>query len=156
MTLESVQFKVAGKDHGEAIKAGQAFTIRLNTAELVNGRVVLTAVAKDTVGNIKTSAPVAVTVTNAAPTIHITSPAAADITGVYFALTAEVTVGAGMSVKSVQFLVDDSPAGGHLTEAPYTVHDYQFSIGGHMITARVTDSGGNSAVDELEVDVTAP
>ena len=64
--VQSVQFRVDGNDVGTA-DTSNPYSISLNTTTLSNGAHTLTAVARDTAGNTRTSAGVAVTVDNAAP-----------------------------------------------------------------------------------------
>ena len=82
---------------------------------MANGTHNVTAVARDAAGNVTTSAPVSITVSNAAPdtvapTVSVTAPAAgATVSGsVSLAATAADNVG----VAGVQFKVDGTNVGG--------------------------------------------
>jgi hypothetical protein len=64
--VASVQFQLDGADLG-APDTTEPFSTSWNTAMVLNGSHTLKAVARDTAGNSKTSSPVTVTVSNAAP-----------------------------------------------------------------------------------------
>jgi len=147
--LDTVQFKIAGKDYEKPVKANPsqtAYAVNANAAELNNGNVVITAVATDTVGNSKTSDPVTVTINNPPPTITVqTLPH----TGAYASFLATSSAGAGMTLKGVQFKVDGTDVGGLLRNTPFMLADYQFSPGNHTIVATAQDTAGNSASAEV-------
>lgn len=146
MALENVQFKIAGFDKGPPLTF--PYTMTVNVSELKNGDLLMTAVAKDTAGNMTTSAPVKVKVDNPLPSIAITSPAAG-ASGTYFVLAADAQPGANMTLRSVQFSVDDTPTGGLLTDAPFQLDEIQLYPGDHTITATVKDKAWNETTSAV-------
>jgi hypothetical protein len=151
MTLASVEFKIGGKDSGVSLDKAP-FKVTVDASLLKNGNVGLQAVAKDTAGNMATSATVTVTVKNEVPTVVITGPAS-PATGTYFMLSADVTAGAGMTIDTVQFLVDEGPVGEKLKAAPYQVLEVQLDPGEHVITVVAVDKAGNTTKENATIDV---
>ena len=90
------------------------YGVSWNTTTVANGAHTLTARARDAAGNTTTSAPVTVTVANAAadttpPTVAITAPATnATVSGT---VTLNATATDNVGVAGVQFLVDNNRAG---------------------------------------------
>ena len=82
-----------------------------NTAPIASGDHTLTAVARDAAGHQTTSAAVSVTVTNdtTAPTVRVTSPAAAS--SVSATVTVSATAADDVGVAGVQFLLDGATLG---------------------------------------------
>ncbi len=153
MTLESVQFKINGNDYGKPISATPSqsvYTVTANTAGLRNGNVPIVAVAKDTAGNITSSAPVTVKVANAPPTISFLPPS---LSGSYVSVVANATPGAGMTLQGVKFVIDDAPVGRLVTARPFMLVEYQLLPGVHTIIATVLDTAGNSASTSTTVTV---
>src|SRR5688572_12352238 len=74
LTLVGVQFKIDGVNLG-AEDTTAPFSIPWNTAQSSNGPHTLTAVARDLLGGLSTSAPVTVAVDNAPPTARINQAA---------------------------------------------------------------------------------
>src|SRR5258706_3095795 len=79
LTVVGVQFKLDGVNLG-AEDANSPYQVRWDSAAGANGSHTLTAVARDTAGKTYTSAPVTVTVNNAAPdttppSVSISAPA---------------------------------------------------------------------------------
>lgn len=110
------------------------------------GNHTLTAIATDNLGATTTSAAVSITVSaNAPPTVSITSPAsgASFASGTPVAVTATAT-DAGGSVTKVDFYVDGTFAAS-VTSAPYTTTLSTLAVGGHTLTAVVTDNLGATA-----------
>ena len=151
MTLDSVQLSIGGTSREPALKVSP-FTMTLNVTELKNGSLTIIATAKDTVGNSTTSDPVAITVANPLPTIQITSPAAGP-SGEFVIVSADAQPGAGMTLQSVQFVIDETATGRLLTAAPYQLDEIHLTPGGHTIKATVKDTMGNSATSAA-VDIT--
>lgn len=91
-----------------ASDTSSAFSMNLNSTSLTSGAHILYAVATDTAGNHTTSASVAVSVDNTAPTVSITSPAnGAQVlknTNVNIAATASDNIG----VIKVEFYVNNT------------------------------------------------
>jgi len=69
-TVAGVQFKLDGSNLG-AEDTGPPYTFTWDTLTATNGAHTLTAVARDAAGNMTTSAPVAVTVSNTAPSGNV-------------------------------------------------------------------------------------
>ncbi len=80
------------------------------------------------------------------PTVSMTSPNA----GATLAGTATVSANASdnIGVASVQFLMDGAQVGATLTGTPYSLNfdTTAFTNGSHTLTARATDSAGNSTI----------
>lgn len=119
------------------------------------GAVNLTAVATQTGSVTTTSAAVAVTVNGAAPTIAITSPAAAASVPVNTAttITATATASTGATISQVVFFAAGVQIGSAVTTAPYSIAWTPSATGVVSLTARVTDSTGQS-VTSSAVSVT--
>src|SRR5581483_5867224 len=98
------------------------YSVSWDTTPLGNGVHHLSAVARDTSGNFKTSSAVAVTVDNpdtVNPTVSMTAPVdGATINGLV-SLSADASDDVG--VVGVQFLVDGVPFGAEDVAAPYSV-----------------------------------
>jgi hypothetical protein len=107
----------------------------------------LTAVARDTAGNVTTSAAVAVNVANdtTVPTVAITSPAPGAALSNTVTVIADATDNVGVS--SVQFFVDGAALGPEVTAAPYSAswNTRTVSGGAHTLTAVARDNAGNTA-----------
>lgn len=112
-----------------------------------DGAYTIAARARDTKGNVSTSAAVAVTVKLPAepgdttgPTVAITAPAnGATITG-----PAKITASASdaSGVAGVQFLINGQPAGAEDTAAPFE-YNWTPQNGSYTLTARARDAKGN-------------
>jgi hypothetical protein len=77
VAVAGVQFQIDGANAGAEVNTAP-FTTSIDTTTLPDGNHVLTAIARDTSNNTATSAPVSVTVNNAAPSIptliqHVTT-----------------------------------------------------------------------------------
>src|SRR5262249_54249886 len=125
------------------------YSIPWNTASAGNGTHALTATARDTSGNLFTSAPVSVTVFNPdtfPPTVSITAPASgAAVAGTAVTVTADATDNNG--VVGVQFLLDGASLGTEQTTAPYSIswNASTSTNGSHALSARARDAAGNTA-----------
>jgi hypothetical protein len=85
--------------------------------------------------------------TTTPPTVSLTSPAAGTHVSGTLALSASASATTPASVSSVQFLLDGQPLGSPVTTPPYS---YQWTVGStapgnHLLSARATDSDGNTA-----------
>jgi hypothetical protein len=155
MTLRSVQFKIAGADHG-VVPAPGPYTMEVDALHLKNGLLRVTAIATDTSGNQTTSAPVEITVKNPTPAITITSPVAGPV-GPYIVLAADAQAGAGMTLKSVQFMMNEALIGRVLTAAPYVSDEIEPDPNEYTITAKAIDTAGNVVVSApVVVEVQGP
>ena len=72
--VQDVQFRVDGANVGAA-DTSSPYSLSLNTTTLSNGTHTLSAVARDTAGNTRTSSNVSITVDNQLPAVAITAPA---------------------------------------------------------------------------------
>lgn len=135
-----------------------SFTASLN---LSNGSHVISATAKDFVGN-QTTASITVTVTppNTPPTVTVTSPAnGAQVSDLIVPITASASD--DVSVSFVEFYADGVLVGTD-DVAPYTASWNTAGIAmgsSHTLMAKAYDSQGASATDQVTVtvvDITAP
>jgi hypothetical protein len=153
MTLETVQFKLNGNDYGGPINADPSqsvYTVTANAALLRNGDVPIVAIAKDTAGNMTSSAPIRVQVANAPPTISLPTPSRS---GGYVSVLAIATPGVGMTLQGVKFVIDEAPVGRLVTARPFMLVEYQLSPGDHTIVATALDTAGNSVSTSTTVTV---
>jgi ELWxxDGT repeat protein len=134
------------------------YTLEWNTVGVREGGHLLTARAFDNVGNVSTSAEVAVTVDNTAPAVALSTPAQnALIRGiVLLGANASDTLG----VARVEFYVDGTLLDTDAT-APYELSWNSASIadGAHLLMAKAYDLAGNSSSSTevtVTVDNTAP
>jgi hypothetical protein len=141
----------------EVTVAPYRVTVQTNASQ--NGTVTLTAVARDTSGNTKTSAPVTITVNNpvadtTSPTVAFTAP------GVTVAGTVSVTATASdnVGVAGVRFKLDGNNLGSEDTVAPYSVswNTTTVSNGPHVLTATARDAAGNTTTVTRNVTVLNP
>ena len=119
------------------------YAMSWNTANTTGGAHTLTVKAMDDAGNVTTSAAVAVTVDNTAPTAALSAPAhTAYVRGtVAFSATASDNQG----VARVEFYAEDTLIGTD-TSAPYEVSWNSVSLadGYYTLRAKAYDSAGNS------------
>jgi len=135
------------------------YRVTLQTTALPNGTVTLTAVARDTSGNTKTSLPVTITVNNPvadtiSPSIAFTAPGATAAGTVNVAVSASDNVG----VVGVRFKLDGNNLGAEDTVAPYGIswNTTTVSNGAHVLTATARDAAGNSTTVTRNVTVLNP
>ncbi|MEO8483553.1 MAG: Ig-like domain-containing protein [Acidobacteriota bacterium] len=147
--LSALQFQVSGSDVGSAITSGVCAT-SWDTRTVGDGVRTITAVGRDSVGNLVTSLPVLVTVLNAAsdttdPTVSVSSPATGATVSGSVVMTAAATDNTG--IAGVWFTVDDAIVGVEDALAPYqaTWSTAGTSNGPHTIVAYARDPAGNSA-----------
>ncbi|HMC78494.1 MAG TPA: Ig-like domain-containing protein, partial [Vicinamibacterales bacterium] len=154
IAVAGVQFMLDGAPLG-AEDTAAPYELAWDTAPMANGAYMLTAVARDAAGNAATSAAVSVTVTNdaTAPTVKITSPAAAS--SVSATTTVIATAADDLGVAGVQFLLDGAPLGAEATTAPYELAWDTATVanGAHTLTAVARDAAGQ-ATTSLAVSVT--
>jgi hypothetical protein len=142
--VAGVQFRLDDADLG-AEDLAAPYAMSWDTLGAGDGSHTLTAVARDAAGNRTTSAPITVTVDNAAPTVTVTAPAGgAPLTGV-IAVNADASDNG--AVAGVQFLLDGAPLGAEDTGAPYSTpwDTTAAANGSHTLTARARDAAGNTA-----------
>jgi hypothetical protein len=144
--IASVQYFANGVSLGFG-STSSPYTLSWNTFPLSNGSYTLLATAADTSGNLKTSDPVIVNVSNVRtdttpPTVAITAPAAGTVSG-----TVNITANASdnVAVANVQYQLDGANLGSALTSSPYTYawNTNGTSNGSHVLTAVAADTSGN-------------
>lgn len=106
----------------------------------------LTAVARDTAGNVTTSTAVTVTVFNdtTPPAVSLTSPASgATVSGT---ITVTASASDDVGVVGVQFRLDGAPLGAEDTTNPYAISwdTTSASNGSHTLTAVARDGAGHT------------
>ena len=144
VAVAGVQFMVDGAAIG-AEDTAAPYSADWNTNTASNGTHTLTAIARDTVGNLTTSVAVSVTVSNdtTPPTVAITAPPG----GASVDATVVVTAGASdnVGVAGVQFLLDGAMLGIEDTVEPYSIEwdTRTASNGAHALTAVARDAAGN-------------
>ena len=118
------------------------------------GNHLLTAIAQDQLGRRVTSSPMGITVvSDAAPTISITSPAY----GTAFTAPATIVLNATATdsdgtVALVEFFADDTLIG-TASSSPYSLTWSNVGVGSYLLTARATDNLG-AVTTSSPVDVT--
>jgi len=141
-----VQFKVDGALLG-AEDTAAPYELTWNTTTATNGAHTLTAVVRDTAGHQATATSVSVTVTNdtMAPTVALTSPAAAST--VSGTVTVAATASDDVGVVSVEFVLDGAPLGAADLAAPYQLAWPTATVtnGTHTLTAVARDASGKQA-----------
>ena len=145
VAVAGVRFALDGVNSGtEDLTA--PYALSWNTTTVPNGSHTLTAIARDSSGNLKTSAAVTVTVANGDttnPTVSITSPVSgASVTG---SITITATAADTVAVSGVRFLLDGVSLGAEDLTAPYTQawNSTTATNGSHALTAIARDSSGN-------------
>ncbi len=155
--VAGVQFKVDGTDIG-AEDTTAPYSVSWNTASVLNGNHILTAVARDAAGNTATSADVTATVSNSLtqgdtqpPFVKITMPLdGAKIVDSRQKVRANATDNIG--VTKVVFHIDGVLLATD-TKAPYVVtwQNSKAAAGSHTIKATAYDATGNSASHQITV-----
>jgi Domain of unknown function (DUF4082)/Bacterial Ig domain len=151
--VAGVQFKLDGVNLG-AEDTTSPYSVSWNSTLTSNGSHTLTAVARDLVGNVTTSAPIVVTLSNVdvvPPTATVTSPLnTATVSGSALLLSATATDNQG--VANVQFIVDGSNYGPLLTSPPYQVtwNTTAFANNStHTIQVRANDTANNPGTSPI-------
>lgn len=148
--VTGVQLLVDGAALG-AEDTAAPYSVSWNTATTSNGSHTLTVRARDAAGNVSTSTPVTVTVSNAppapdttAPSVAITSPSeGATVSGT---ITVAADASDNVRVARVVFSVNDRIVAVQET-APYAFAWDTTTLfdGVHTLTAKAWDASGNSA-----------
>jgi Domain of unknown function (DUF4082)/Bacterial Ig domain len=144
--IAGVQFKIDGASLG-AEDTTSPYSISWNSNLTSNGTHTLTAVARDSAGNLTTSAPVSVTVFNVdttPPTVSISAPVNTGTVRGAVSVTAAAADNQG--VIGVQFLVDGATYGAEVMSPPYTISwDTTGLVNNstHTVSARARDGSGN-------------
>ena len=144
--VASVQFLV----NGIALGIDTTFPYNFSWTPAGIGPAVLTAVARDALGNEVPSPGVAVTVvprSGSSPTVALTAPAAGASVpvGTATTLTAAAADPDG-SVASVQFFANGVALAAPDAAFPFTFDFIPTSPGNYLLTAQAIDNGGNVAV----------
>jgi subtilisin family serine protease len=151
----SVEFLLDGAPLGAADLAAP-YQVMWPTATAANGTHTITAVARDAMGHATTATSISVTVANdsTAPTVVLTSPAAASIVDDEWEMVA-ATASDNVGVVSVEFLVDGTPLGAADLFAPYSVwwRAKDSGDGVHTLTAVARDAAGNATSTTVSVVV---
>ena len=143
-SVAGVQFKLDGANLG-AEDTAAPYSTSWNTTAASSGSHSLTAVARDSAGNITTSTAVVVTVDNSGPTVALTAPQnGATVNGT---VTVTATASDSGSIGGVQFKLDGANLGAEDTTAPYAVdwNTTTATSGSHTLTAVARDGTGNTA-----------
>jgi hypothetical protein len=148
MAVASVQFQVDGQILGGPVTTAP-YSVNWDSTTATNTTHQLTAIVKDTAGNVSTSAPVLVTVSNVdstPPTVSMTTPA----NGASVRQTVAVSASAAdnVAVAGVQFYLDGNPLGAEDTTVPYSVtwDTTTAADGSHTLSAVAWDTSGNRSV----------
>jgi hypothetical protein len=116
LALAGVQFKLDGVNLGLE-KTFPPFSLRWDATTTSSNAHVLTAVARDSAGNITTSTPVTVIVDNTQPDVSLSAPANGQIVGGPNVLIS-ATASDNDVVAGVQLRIDGNNLGSELTSAP--------------------------------------
>lgn len=153
--VAGVQFQIDGINYGPPITTAP-YSEPWDTTTATTGTHTITAIATDTSGNTA-SANIKVTVNQnidtTLPTVAITAPAN---NGNYAGtLTLSANASDNVAVASVQFFVDSTSVGSPTTTAPYQVtwDSSKVADGTHTITAKATDTSGNTATSSVTVRI---
>lgn len=147
--VAGVQFKVDGVNIG-AEDMTSPYSVLWDTVGVTEGDHAITAVARDSAGNIQTSSSVVVTVTapvvtdTTKPTVSITSPSSNSTVSGSVSVTASATDNVG--VVGVQFKLDGTDLLSEDNSSPYSVtwNTDAVADGSHVLTAVARDAAGNT------------
>jgi hypothetical protein len=146
--VAGVQFLVDNTAIGVADPTSP-YSVSWNSASVINGTHTVTARATDTSGNAAVSAPITFTINNvladtSTPSVSLSVPGGT-VSGT---VTLTATASDNVAVAGVQFLVDNKVIGSQDNSSPYSVswNCAGVSNGTHTLTARATDTSGNTAV----------
>ncbi|MDO8539541.1 MAG: Ig-like domain-containing protein [Opitutaceae bacterium] len=114
------------------------------------GPVDLTTRVTDSAGFTNTSNVVHVNVTGAGPSVTVVAPLSGTsvMAGSNVTITAAPVASSGFTVSQVQFLVNGTAVGSTAFAAPYSTTWIPTTAGVYTVTARVTDSLGNTATSD--------
>jgi hypothetical protein len=163
VAVAAVQFRLGGTPLG-AEDTIAPFEATWDTRTATNGLHSLTAVARDSAGNITTSAAVEVSVNNTTgdttpPVVSMTAPAAgATVAGT---VTVNADASDNIGVAGVRFRLDGVDLGAEDTAAPYSIawDSRTAANGSHVLTAVARDAAGNTTTStavSVTVDNIAP
>ncbi len=153
--VAGVQFQLNGVNLGTEDVAAP-YSVSWNTLTVGNGNYTLTAIARDTAGNISTSTGMLVAVNNdiQAPTVSITAPVAGNVSGT-INITANASDNTG--VTGVQFQLNGVNLGAEDVTAPYSVswNTLTTANGNYNLAAIARDSSGNTSTSAAVVVIVA-
>ena len=156
-----VQFKVDGSPLGAEDRSAP-YTIAWDTVAAADGTHTLTAEARDSRGNRKTSSAIFAIVSNdttpdtTAPVVSLTSPLNGSTVGGTSTVAASASDNIG--VKGVRFELDGLSLGAEDVTAPYSVawNTVAGANGSHTVTAFARDAAGNTSSATVTVTVVNP
>jgi hypothetical protein len=159
--VAGVQFKVDGIPLGAEDRTAP-YTISWDTMPAAAGAHTLTAEARDSAGNKKTSSPILVTVSNdttpdtTPPAVTLTSPSNGSTVG--GTITVAAAASDSIGVVGVRFQIDNSILGAEDTTSPYSVswNTTASTNGTHMVKAFARDAAGNTSSATVTVTVSNP
>ena len=167
--VAGVQFLLDGVNLG-AEDTTSPFSVSWNTLGSANSTHTLSAIVRDTSGNIASATPITVTVSNSlpdvvVPTVSIVAPITnATVNGASVTLTA--TASDNVGIAGVQFVLDGVKLGSEDTVAPYSINWNTTGVtnGTHSLVAVARDSSQNLAtssvisvtVNNSAIDTTLP
>jgi len=151
VAVAGVRFKLNGTNFGQEINS-PPYKFNWDTKLFSNGHYIITAVARDTAGNLTVSTPVTVNVSNIEPppdkeppVVFIISPRQNDNVSGKIELTANALDNVG--VEKVEFKADGVFVGEKTTPPFKVTWDTKNSADGiHIITAVAYDKAGNKTV----------
>lgn len=158
--ISGVSFHLDGNSTAFAIDTSSPYSISWNSADASNGAHTITAKATDGAGNVGTSSPVSLTVSNVvpdttAPTVNITSP----VIGAIVPNPTAVNVNASdnIGVSKVELIVDGVTLTPADTNAPFSFswNTSGYAAGSHTLRTRATDAAGNIGLSAI-ITVTIP
>lgn len=137
-TISKVEFYVGATKLGEDAVAPFEFTWN----DVAIGAFSLTAKATDNLGNVATSAPIAISVVGAAPSVSLTSPTAGAAFSVGSAIALEVSASdTDGSISKVEYFAGATKLG-ESTVAPFSFSWSGAAAGPYSLTAKATDNDG--------------
>ena len=143
--VAGVRFRLDGADLGPE-DTTPPYSVSWDTTTASNSQHSLTAVARDSAGNTRTSNPVVVSVLNdqTPPAVTITFPTAGSTVNQTITVTADASDNVG--VAGVRFRLDGADLGPEDTAPPYSVSwdTTTASNSQHSLTAVARDSAGNT------------
>ncbi len=156
--VAGVTFRANGVDLGPE-DTFAPYSALFNTDTLAAGSYVLVAVARDTAGNLGSSAPVTVTVFHAdvtPPTVAITAPADGAVLSAPVTVTADA--GDDFQLAGVTFAANGVDLGPEDQAAPYSalLNTDTLPAGPYTLTAVARDTAGHTTLSTVSVVVFHP
>ncbi len=151
--IAGVQFVMDSTNIG-AEDTTAPYSVTWNTTTFADGNHSVKAIARDLAGKTTTSAGIAVSIDNTAPTVSITFPApSSTVTGTGVTVSANANDSVG--IAGVQFQLDGVNLGTEDTSAPYSISwdTTTASAGTHMLGAIARDTAGNRTTVTIPVTV---